>query len=148
MSDKLIGALCYGIAQGEKCRIANFICVFGAPRQLNDRDANIVRQLAAAESYLATPGEHVQSMQVALAAIVGELDQPDIARPLVRAVEEMAAAEKEGQRLGWYINVARVEMLRLLRALPEDISSPVIRSVAQYGIHIELEVVLNETNKP
>lgn len=154
MVDKeiLTQALCYGVAQGEKLRIANWMAEWGDNQywaRLPDEDQDLLHSLYHdGGGYLGTVGEHISACMVAsniVEAAGWECDR--IEKCLTRALD----AHIEGKPIGAYVNTARVLMLKMLREMRgsyPDVVGTVIKSVAQYGIEIDLDAPLNETQKP
>jgi len=137
MNTELAQAFCYGIAQGEKLRIAN----------LRQRGITLTKE--DSEFVTSDPGEHINAGALAV-SIIHKITPSHNTLVLVEAIVDIATAYDAEKGLGIAINEARVAMLFALRQQEADLQVSVIERLAQASppITVDLTPYIDESQKP
>jgi hypothetical protein len=142
MNIELAQALCYGVPQGEKVRVANL------------RQRGITLTEYDEQFVTSDPGEHISACVLAAKIITREADSK-LTRALQDEVAELQLAYSNDGPLGVAINNSRIAMLRVLKEQPDDLKEFVLASLAEDhleagvpSIIVDLDAVPGETQKP
>ena len=137
MNTRLLEAVCYGVSQWNKARIANRLAL-GC--ELNADDAIFL-------GHTGDVGEHLAAAAYAAGIASGEVDAKD----LTKAVEDAGKAYDKREPMGAHIENMRREALVVLKTQPTDFVEELTRLLAagERPIKLDVNAGLNEgTPKP